>query len=132
MFANLHFLLNPGSQLLHPAPGALPDSDHDSDGLISTLRGIETKVGVGALVTVTISLFAACFLAVKLSLVSNSFLGAIIGVVIWSTYFSVMVWLGSSAVGSLIGSIMSTATSGLQGIVGTATTALGANAAKIV
>lgn len=112
------------------SPGALPDSDHDSDGLISTLRGIETKVGVGALVTVTIALFAACFLAVKLSLVSNSFLGAIIGVVIWSTYFSVMVWLGSSAVGSLIGSIMSTATSGLQGIVGTATTALGANAAK--
>jgi hypothetical protein len=176
MFANLHFLLNSGSQLLHPAivtepkvmllenfsspqflvsllsglmmafafqllltnlsvafiasPGALPDSDHDSDGLISTIRGIETKVGVGALVTVTIALFAACFLAVKLSLVSNSFLGAIIGVVIWSTYFSVMVWLGSSAVGSLIGSIMSTATSGLQGIVGTATTALGANAAK--
>jgi hypothetical protein len=112
------------------SPGALPDSDHDSDGLISTLRGIETKVGVGALVTVTIALFAACFLAVKLSLVSNSFLGAIIGVVIWSTYFSVMVWLGSGAVGSLIGSIMSTATSGLQGIVGTATTALGANAAK--
>ncbi len=176
MFANLHFLLNSGSQSLHLAlitepkvmllenfsspqflvslvsglmmafafqllltnlsvafiasPGALPDSDHDSDGLISTLRGIETKVGVGALVTVTIALFAACFLAVKLSLVSNSFLGAIIGVVIWSTYFSVMVWLGSSAVGSLIGSIMSTATSGLQGIVGTATTALGANAAK--
>ncbi len=112
------------------SPGALPDTDQDSDGLMSTLRGIETKVGIGALVTVTIALFAACFLAVKLSLVSNSFLGAIIGVVIWSTYFSVMVWLGSSAVGSLIGSIMSTATSGLQGIVGTATTALGANAAK--
>jgi hypothetical protein len=112
------------------SPGALPDSDHDSDGLISTIRGIETKVGVGALITVTIALFAACFLAVKLSLVSNLFLGAIIGVVIWSTYFSVMVWLGSSAVGSLIGSIMSTATSGLQGIIGTATTALGANAAK--
>ena len=39
-------------------------------------------------------------------------------------------WLGSSAVGSLIGSIVSTATSGLQGIMGTATTAVGANVAK--
>jgi len=39
------------------------------------------------------------------------------------------VWVGSSAVGSLIGSVV-TATSGFQGIMGTAAAALGANAAK--
>ena len=106
------------------------DDDGDDEGLMSTMRGIETKVGFAALITVTIALFAACYLAVKLSLVNNAFDGAILGVVVWSVYFTLVVWLGSRAVGSLIGSIVSTATSGLQGIMGTATTALGANAAK--
>ena len=106
------------------------DGDGDDEGLMSTMRGIETKVGFAALITVTFALFAACYLAVKLSLVNNAFDGAILGVVVWSVYFTLVVWLGSRAVGSLIGSIVSTATSGLQGIMGTATTALGANVAK--
>jgi hypothetical protein len=75
-------------------------------------------------------LAAACFLAAKLSLTTSVFIGAIVGVTIWSAYFSLIVLLGANAVGSLIGSIVSTASSGLQGIMGTATTALGANAAK--
>ncbi|MCY7335326.1 MAG: MFS transporter [Chamaesiphon sp.] len=134
-FAFQLLLTNLGVAILS-SPGT-PDLDSDSghddgddEGLMSTMRGIETKVGIAALITVTIALFAACYLAVKLSLVNNAFEGAIVGVVIWSIYFTIVVWLGSSAVGSLIGSIVSTATSGLQGIMGTATTALGANAAK--
>ncbi len=66
----------------------------------------------------------------KLSLVGSVGLGAIIGVVIWSTYFSLLVWLGSGAVGSLIGSVISTASSGIQGMMGTATAAIGVNVAK--
>lgn len=66
----------------------------------------------------------------KLSLIESTVLGAIIGVVIWSTYFSLIAWLGSSAAGALIGSLVSTASSGVQGILGTATGVLGANAAK--
>lgn len=111
-------------------PKASSDDDDESESLGSTLRAIETKVGLWVLVTVTIALFVACFLAVKLSLVANASLGAIIGVVIWSTYFSLLVWLGSSAVGSLIGSVISTATAGLQSILGTTTKMLGANIAK--
>ncbi|MUL36720.1 hypothetical protein [Gloeocapsopsis dulcis] len=94
------------------------------------IRKIGGKVGLWTLTTVTIALFVACFLAVKLSLVESSALGAIIGVVIWATFFSLLVWLGSTAVGSLIGSVVNTATSGLQGIMGTAATAVGANTAK--
>ncbi len=112
------------------SPSAVPESNDDSDGLMDTVRGIETKIGIGALVTMTISLAAACFLAVKLSLTTSAFTGAIVGVTIWSAYFSLIVLLGANAVGSLIGSIVSTASSGLQGMMGTATTALGANAAK--
>ncbi len=123
-------LLTNLSVALIASPGVVPDSDGESDGLMDTVRGIETKIGIGALVTVTISLAAACFLAVKLSLTTSAFIGAIVGVVIWSAYFSLIVLLGANAVGSLIGSIVSTASSGLQGMMGTATTALGANAAK--
>lgn len=110
--------------------GTSLNSDDSSESLGSKIRKVETAAGIWALVTATIALFSACFLAVKLSLIESAFLGAIIGVVIWSTYFSLIMWLGSKAVGSLIGSVVSTATSGLQGLMGTATAALGANAAK--
>ncbi len=109
--------------------GSGSDSD-ESESLGSTVRKVESTVGLWALITASIALFAASFLAVKLSLIENAFLGATIGVVIWSAYFTVIMWLGSNAVGSLIGSLVSTATSGMQGIMGTATAAIGANTAK--
>jgi len=105
-------------------------SSDESESLGGTIRKVETAAGLWALVTATIALFSASFLAVKLTLIESALLGAIIGVVIWSAFFTVIIWLGSSAVGSLIGSVASTVTSGMQGIMGTATAALGANAAK--
>ncbi len=119
------FLLTNLSVAFAASPGALPDSD-ESESIGKTIRGIETKLGLFVLITVSIALFIASFLAVKLSLVGSTTLGAILGVVIWATYFSVLVWLGSGAVGSFI----STATSGMQSMMGVATTALGANVAK--
>jgi nucleoid DNA-binding protein len=110
-------------------PRTSTDKD-DSESTGSTFPSIETKIGIWVIATVSIALFIACFLAVKLSLVASSALGAIIGIVIWSTYFSLLVWLGSTAVGSLIGSVISTATSGLQTLIGTTTAAIGANIAK--
>ncbi|MBG1241414.1 MFS transporter [Nostoc sp. NZL] len=106
------------------------DSDDESESLGSKIRNVQTKVGSWALITASIALFIACFLAVKLSLIESAFLGSIIGVVIWSTYFSLVIWLGSSAVGSLIGSIANTVTSGFQALMGTATAGIGANTAK--
>ncbi|MEH2320595.1 MFS transporter [Nostoc sp.] len=105
-------------------------SSDESESLGGTIRKVETAAGLWVLVTATIALFSASFLAVKLSLIESAFLGAIIGVVIWSAFFTVIMWLGSSAVGSLIGSVASTVTTGMQGIMGTASAALGANAAK--
>jgi uncharacterized protein YfkK (UPF0435 family) len=112
------------------ALGSSDSDDDNNDSLGTTVRKVESKVGLWALITASIALFAASFLAVKLSLIESTLLGAIIGVVIWSAYFTVLMWLGSNAVGSLIGSIIGTATSGMQGLMGTATAALGANAAK--
>lgn len=108
----------------------LGDSDDDAESFGGKIRKTEATVGLWALITASIALFSASFLAVKLSLIESALLGAIIGVVIWSTYFTLLMWLGSSVVGSLIGSLVSTATSGLQGLMGTATSVIGANVAR--
>ncbi len=107
-----------------------PSQDSDSESLGDTVRGIETKVGLGLLVSVSIALFAASFLAVKLSLVSSPVLGAITGVTIWSVFFTLLTWFSSTTLGSLLGSIISAATTGVQGLLGTGTSILGANIAK--
>jgi nucleoid DNA-binding protein len=112
--------------------GHSSDSDSNSGevgSLGGSIRKIGTAVGIWTLVTVTIALLIACFLAVKLSLViSDRTLGAILGLVIWGAYFLLLVWVSSTTVGSLIGSVVNTATSGFQAIMGTATAALGAKA----
>lgn len=86
--------------------------------------------GVWTLITVSLALFFACFLAIKLGLYNSPLLGAITGLVIWGTYFCLLFWVSSTTVGSLIGSIVKTATSGFQSLVGTATAAVGAKAAS--
>jgi ElaB/YqjD/DUF883 family membrane-anchored ribosome-binding protein len=104
------------------------DDEHESISLGKKIRKVESKVGLWTLVTVNIAIFIACFLAVKLSLINSIFLGAIVGVVIWSAYFLLLMWVSSSAIGSLVGSVANTASSGLQGVMATAATALGGNA----
>ena len=107
------------------------DDDSDSDGsgsLGGTIKKIGFAAGLWTMITVSVALFIACLLAVKLSLIASPGLGAIVGLVIWGAYFSLLVYVSSSKVGSLIGSVMNTANSGLQAIMGTATAALGAKA----
>lgn len=114
--------------------GRSSDSDSDNshdDGASSlggTMRKIGTALGLATLISVSVALAIACFLAVKLSLIESSGLGAIVGLVIWATYFLLLVWVGSSSVGSLIGSLFHTATSGVQALMGTAAAAMGAKA----
>ncbi|MBD2019775.1 hypothetical protein H6F43_06185 [Leptolyngbya sp. FACHB-36] len=90
-----------------------------------TAGKIGAAVGLGTLFTVNTVLFIACFLAVKLSLVTSVAIGAILGIVIWSGYFLILVWIGSSAVGSLLGSIANTLTAGVQGLITSVKTVLG-------
>lgn len=123
LFANLAIAIIAGPD----SPTERNDSD---DNLGDTIRGIETKVGLGLLISVSIALFFASFLAVKLSLVGSPMIGAIIGVIIWAIFFTLLTWFGSTAVGSLMGSIISTATTGIQSLLGTGSTVLGANLAK--
>jgi hypothetical protein len=106
------------------------DSAHgEASNVGGTIRKIGTAVGLWTVITVTIALAFACFLAVKLSLlILSPALGAILGLVIWGAYFLLLVWVSSTTVGSLIGNVVNTATSGFQAIMGTATAAIGAKA----
>lgn len=114
------------------AGGSSDDSSDrgESESLGSSIRKISTLVGVSTLITVALSLFVACYFAVRLSLFATPLSGAIVGLVIWATYFTLMVWASSTTVGSLVGSVINTATSGLQAIVGTAAAAIGGKAAS--
>lgn len=106
------------------------DDDGDSPSLGSTVRKVGFAVGLGTLVSVSIALFFASLLAVKLSLLASAGLGAIAGLVIWATYFSLLVWVSSTTVGSLIGTVVNSATSGIQALLGTATAAIGGKMAS--
>ena len=110
------------SYLVHGSSGS---SNSDSSSGMSP-KTITLGFGLWTLITVSLALFGACLLAIKLSLLANPLLGAIVGLVIWGTYFSLLVWMSSTTVGSLVGSVVKSATSGFQSIVGTATAALGA------
>ncbi len=106
------------------------DSSHSSSGLGSTIKKIGFAVGLGTLISVSLALFIASFLAVKLGLFVAPLSGAIVGLVIWAAFFALMVTFSSRTIGSLLGSVVNTATSGMQSILGTATAALGAGAAS--
>jgi nucleoid DNA-binding protein len=110
---------------------SLSSNDHESsDGSGSSMKTIGTALGVWTLATVSIALFIACLLAVKLSFLTSTVMGATVGLVIWASYFSILVWISSTTVGSLVGSVVSTATKGFQTVFGTATAALGMKAAS--
>ncbi|MBE9043412.1 hypothetical protein IQ255_03140 [Pleurocapsales cyanobacterium LEGE 10410] len=59
--------------------------------------------GLGVLLTLNSVLFIACFLAVRFSTASDPVSGATLGIVIWSTYFLILIWASYSAVGSVTG-----------------------------
>ncbi|MGB3294207.1 MAG: MFS transporter [Phormidesmis sp.] len=118
------------SYATHSGSSSSSSSDSSSSSSGTGIKTISLAFGLWTLITVSLALFFACWLAVKLSLYDNPLLGAITGLVIWGTYFTLLVWFSSTAVGSLIGSVVKSATNGFQAIVGTATAAIGAKSAS--
>ena len=121
------------SYAAHSGSSSSSSSSSSSDSSSSSGTGIKTislAFGAWTLITVSLALFFACWLAISLTRYANPWLGAITGLVIWATYFTLLVWFGSTAVGSLVGSVVKSATNGFQALVGTATAAIGANSAS--
>ncbi|MBW4583055.1 MAG: hypothetical protein KME42_26100 [Tildeniella nuda ZEHNDER 1965/U140] len=113
------------------ALGYLPGAQAAEESSAATSSGTAGKIGfaigAGTLLTVNAVLFTACFLAVKLSVVSSVTLGAVLGIVIWSGYFLVLTWLSSKAAGSVLGVLLGAFNAGARGLMTTVTAALGRN-----
>ncbi len=117
------------SYVAHSGSSSHSDSDDSDDGG-TNIKTIGLAFGLWTLITVSLALFFACWLAVRLNVYPDPWAGAITGLVIWALYFSLLTWFSSTAVGSLIGSVVKSATSGFQAMVGTATAAIGAKSAS--
>jgi hypothetical protein len=80
--------------------------------------------GLGILFTVNTVLFAASFLAATFSQASDPLSGAIEGVVIWSAYFLLLLWLSSTAMTSVVGAVLGATTGGIRQLITTIAAAL--------
>lgn len=116
------------SYAAHSGSSSSSSSDSSSSSG-SPIKTIGLAFGIWTLVSVSLSLFFATWMATSLTAYDNPFLGAITGLVIWATYFTMLMWFSSTAVGSLIGSVVKSATNSFQSLMGTATAAIGAKSA---
>lgn len=81
-------------------------------------RRVVSGIGLWMLVSTSIALFAASWLAVEISGVANAFSGVIIGLVVWAAFLLLMVYWEALAVSSLLGSAFRAATGGLRTVAG--------------
>lgn len=70
---------------------------------------ISAAMGAWTLITVSISLFFASWLAVKLIMVENNTVGLILGLVIWAAFYTMMMYLEMRSVSSLAGGLFNIA-----------------------
>jgi uncharacterized protein YjbJ (UPF0337 family) len=82
--------------------------------VMRTVRKTSNMFGVWALVTATISLFFASWLAVELSHSPNAFTGFVLGLSIWALFYIIMTAIEVTALTSLVGSLTHTAAEGLR------------------
>ncbi|UBF25717.1 hypothetical protein K9N68_29865 [Kovacikia minuta CCNUW1] len=99
-----------------------PASESGGSGKVAGQIGF--AIGFGTLLTINTVLFLASFLAVKLSLVDNVAVGAILGVVLWSAYYLILIWLSTTAVSPLVGSVLGGVTASVRGLITTITRAM--------
>jgi hypothetical protein len=115
LLTNLSFAA--GVSALRVGPGE-DEPEASSSGERRTLgaraRRLTASVGLWAVVTASLALFFASWLAVELSLTISAFIGAIIGLVIWSLFYLVMTTVQATAAWTLVGNLLRTAGTGLR------------------
>lgn len=104
-----------GLSLLKGSP-----SDPEADPTVAQTQkgGGLGWVAAGALLSVNGVLFAACFLASWLSAFGEPVGGAIAGLLIWSAYLLILVWLSTKTMNSVTGFVFDQATGGVRKLVG--------------
>lgn len=93
--------------------------DEDEDGYEidpDTPLGVKVSSGIGVwnVLTVGISLFAATYLALQMIPITTEITKITLSLVIWAMFFMLMFYLESRMVGTLLGSLISTAIAGLK------------------
>jgi hypothetical protein len=83
------------------------ESNSSSQDKDSTPTGVKISTGAGIfmLVTLSVSLFFASLIAVKLSLISSNIIGFTLGMVIWAGTLLLGIYLDSKLISALTGSI---------------------------
>jgi hypothetical protein len=79
-----------------------------------SVRMVSSAFGVWTLITATIALFFASWLAAELSLTADATVGAVLGLVVWGLFYVAMMTIEVNALSSLVGSLIRLASSGLR------------------
>ncbi|MBC8770055.1 hypothetical protein H4O18_18795 [Arenibacter sp. BSSL-BM3] len=75
---------------------------------------ITTAFGIWSVVTTCVALFGATALALNLSAIESTAINTTVALVIWALFFLILFYLETKIASTLIGSLISTATSGLK------------------
>ncbi|MEM9990703.1 MAG: hypothetical protein AAF738_03005, partial [Bacteroidota bacterium] len=90
------------------------EDGEDSNSSMNTGVMITSAFGIWNVLTISIALFGATWLALQLSPVDSFEVSLTLGLVIWATFFMLMFYLEGRMVSSAIGSLISTVLSGLR------------------
>ncbi|MHB9029145.1 MAG: hypothetical protein ACYC9O_10270 [Candidatus Latescibacterota bacterium] len=99
------------------APGdhkSTGDKEKKDEGVMKTVQSFNSYFGIWTLVTASISLFFASWLAVELSFIPRSVVGAVIGLSIWGFFYTFIMVMEAAAISSMVGTTISVARSGFR------------------
>ncbi len=83
-------------------------------GLGARARAFTAAIGLWALVTASVALFFASWLAVELSFTAQSVVAVVLALVIWGLFYLVTMTVEAAAVSSLVGALFRTIRDGLR------------------
>ncbi|WP_299410647.1 hypothetical protein [Acaryochloris sp. IP29b_bin.148] len=99
---------------LKPKPPASDQPPESEDASFGSVALIGVAAGLAIMLSIDGVLFAACYLAVKLSQVRDPWLGAILGGLVWAVYLILLTWLSTSAVGTVADTVLGFTRAGLR------------------
>lgn len=94
------------------------DDADDSDGPSFPMTKITSAFGIWTMVTASISLFFASWLAIGLGVVVVPLAAVVIGLVIWATFFTLAAILEIKSITTLVGSLTSAVAQGIRASLG--------------
>ncbi len=92
-----------------------PTNEYYDDDDTSTVVKITEAVGAWTVVSVSLSLFFATFVAVKFSFLPDNSFGIPMGLVIWAAFYCLMLKVEWKMVSGLVGGVFNVAASGVKG-----------------